>query len=312
MDYIAAATDIWTTPEDRAVSAPSKWPLPTRGRRFVTPAFMLQKLARHPLTRECYPAAMGFYPAAGEHRMQRDRHDDNLLIYCVEGEGQASVGDWAGRVAEGDMLLLPQGLAHRYQASADNPWTIYWVHYQGSATAIFNQYLGYREGACPVTRIGVSPQLVARFRELMAVHRTGYSTRAFINAANLLRQILTQIALEVRSAQARGQQSFDLEAIQSFMLEHIDQQLELDTLAAAANLSRFHFSSKYKSLTGYSPIKHFLNMKMEHACHLLDSSALSVKGVAAAVGYDDPLYFSRLFRNTVGMSPRDYRRSVRN
>ena len=136
-------------------------------------------------------------------------------------------------------------------------------------------------------RIGLSPQLVARFREMMSVHRTGYSTRAFINAANQLRQLLTQIALELRSAQARRQQSFNLEAVQSFMLENIDQPVDLDTLAAAAKLSKFHFSVKYKALTGYSPIKHFLNMKMEHACHLLDSSDLSVKGVAVALGYDD-------------------------
>ena len=52
-------------------------------------------------------------------------------------------------------------------------------------------------------------------------------------------------------------------------------------------------------------------MKMEHACHLLDSSQLSVKGVAAALGYDDQLYFSRQFSKTIGLSPRAYRRSVR-
>ena len=52
-------------------------------------------------------------------------------------------------------------------------------------------------------------------------------------------------------------------------------------------------------------------MKMEHACHLLDSGALSVKSVSSDLGYDDPLYFSRLFKRTVGMSPRSYRKSVR-
>lgn len=293
------------------MSAPSKWPLPVDGIRFLTPAFMLQKLSRHPLTRECYPTAIGYYPLALSHRMERERHDDNLLIYCLDGLGYAGTAHWSGRVGAGDLLLLPQGVAHHYHANAQHPWSIYWVHFQGSSTAVFNQYLGYREGGCPVSRAGGSPQLAAHFRGLLEVHRTGYNTRAFINAANQLRHLITLLALEIRRSQANNQRSFNLAAIQGFMLENLSRQLDLDTLAAVANLSRYHFSNKYKALTGYSPVKHFLNMKMEHACHLLDSSELSIKGIATALGYDDPLYFSRLFHKTVGMSPSSYRNSVR-
>ena len=298
MDYIAA------------MSAPSKWPLPDAGIRFLTPAFMIEKMARHPLTKDCYPTAMGYYPEASGHRMGRDRHDDNLIIYCVSGQGFVSTPDWSGRVGAGDAVVLPQGLAHQYESARRDPWSVYWVHFQGASTRIFAEHLGYRDGQ-PVAKTGVSPNLISAFTSLMEARRTGYATEAFINAANELRHLLTQMALEVRAHKGRTGSPFDLDQVQAFMLEHIDQPLSLDRLAEQARLSKYHFSTRYKQLTGYSPIKHFLNMKMEYACQLLDASDLSIQAIATAIGYDDPLYFSRLFSKTIGSSPRAYRASIR-
>lgn len=292
------------------MSSPSQWPLPDQGIRFLTPAFMLENLYRHPLTRECYPTAMGYYPRAVGHRMQRPRHDDNLLLYCVEGNGLLETGGLSLSVGTGDLVLLPQGLAHSYAASDGQPWTLYWVHFQGVSTRIFLEYLGYREGL-PLIHTGVSPALLASFNSLLAVRRTGYSRSAFINAANQLRHLITQFAMETRRQQTGTPKALDLDSVQAYMRDNIDQQIDLKSLAEVAHLSRFHFSKRYKALTGYSPIKHFLHMKIEYACQLLDTTDLSVKAIAAVLGYSDPLYFSRLFSRTIGMSPRAYRSSVR-
>jgi YesN/AraC family two-component response regulator len=50
---------------------------------------------------------------------------------------------------------------------------------------------------------------------------------------------------------------------------------------------------------------------MQAACHYLDSTALSIKEVAAKLGYDDPYYFSRIFQKILGCPPLAYRRSVK-
>lgn len=292
------------------MSAPSKWPLPDQGIRFLTPTFMVRELHRHPLTRECFPTALGYYPRALNHRMKRSRHDDNLIIYCVDGNGRLSADERHYEVARGDLVLLPQGLPHEYAASDETPWTIYWSHFQGIGSNIFMDYLGYREETA-VVRAGLAPGLQAAFSNLLAVRHTGYSTLAFINAANQLRHLLTQFALETNRSRAQGTGHLDLESLQDYMRENVHRQLELDDLAAVANLSKFHFSNRYKSLTGYSPIKHFQHMKIEYACRLLDGSDMSVKAIAAELGYADPLYFSRLFHRIMGMPPRSYRNSIR-
>lgn len=276
----------------------------------MTPAFLLEQLHRHPLTRDCYPTAMGYYPHAKGHRMRRPRHDDNLLLYCVDGTGRLRVGDTRYPVTPGDLILLPQGVAHSYTATRSEPWTLYWVHFQGVSSRLFIEYLGYRDNR-PVVRAGLAPALATGFHSLLSVGKTGYSSGAFINAANQLRHLFTQFALEANREQASHASGLDLDAIQAYMQDNIHQSLDLDDLAEVAHLSKYHFSGRYKALTGYSPIKHFLHMKVEYACQLLDSSDLSVKAIAAAVGYEDPLYFSRLFRKTMGLSPRAYRSSVR-
>jgi AraC family transcriptional regulator of arabinose operon len=292
------------------MSSPSSWPLPEQGVRFLTPAFMLNKLHRHPLTRDCYPTAMGYYPKAVGHRMQRPKHDDNLLLYCADGKGMLETADSSAPVGTGDLILLPQGLSHSYGALKEQPWTLYWVHFQGVSSRIFLEYLGYRDGK-PLVHTGISPALLASFNSLLTVQRTGYSIGAFINAANQLRHLFTQFAVETGRQKAGQPTGLDLDTIQTYMRDNINQKIELEALAAIAHLSKFHFSSRYKALTGYSPIKHFLHMKIEYACQLLDSSEMSVQAIAAALGYTDPLYFSRLFSKTMGLSPRAYRSSVR-
>ncbi len=292
------------------MSAPSKWPLPDTGVRFITPAFMTRFLANHQLTSGCYPTAMGFYPGAVGHRMERKKHDDNLVIYCVSGRGTLETRGTSNSITAGQLVVLPRGLAHAYFADDAAPWTVYWTHFLGTDSTVLLEHLGYRENEY-VVDAGMSPTLSASFESLMEVRYTGYAANAFINAANQLRQLLTQLAFDVGIESGRTARGFNVELVQSYMRENLDKHLSLDQLAAKANLSKYHFTSRYKSLTGYSPIKHFLNMKTEYACRLLDSTDLSVQAVAEAVGYDDPLYFSRLFRQIIGRSPRDYRASIR-
>ncbi len=292
------------------MSAPSDWPLPPEGIRFVSPGFILAALQRNPLTRDCFPTAMGFYPHAHGHHMRREQHDDNLVIYCTAGHGVLQAGGSSHPAGPGSLMLLPQGLAHEYHASSRNPWHLYWVHCRGDNAGAFLDYLGYRPGK-PVVEVNMHPALSASFDSLLTVRSTGYSLAAFVNAANHLRHLFTQFALAASQRRAAQPGELDLARLQDYMRANIDKRLSLDDLARLANLSRFHFANRYKALTGYSPIKHFLHLKMEAACRMLDTSRCSIGSIAQELGYTDALYFSRAFKGVVGLSPRDYRESVR-
>jgi AraC-like DNA-binding protein len=93
----------------------------------------------------------------------------------------------------------------------------------------------------------------------------------------------------------------------AFMREHLNQPLQVATLAAKACTSPSHFFVLFKRVTGSPPIDYFIRLRMERACRLLEAGSWHVKEVAAALGYDDPFYFSRVFKSTVHVPPSEYR-----
>jgi len=284
----------------------SDWPLPPEGIRFLTPHFMVGQLAAHPLTRGLYPTAMGYYPVAHGHRMQRQEHVNHLLIYCTAGKGTLMASGKNYRIHSGDLILLPKGSPHAYKADTKDPWTIYWLHFDG---ALADDFYTHTQMTSPRLNIGVQPRVVRIFDGLTDLRRSGYQLAEFIQGCHQLQALLSYIALLVRQQQPQSGKALNWEHIRALMQEHIHGQLNLDALAAEAKVSKYHFSKKFKAYTGQSPIQYFINMKMQRACYLLDSTNQSIKQLAGALGYDDAYYFSRLFKKVIGLSPNQYRQS---
>jgi AraC-like DNA-binding protein len=92
-----------------------------------------------------------------------------------------------------------------------------------------------------------------------------------------------------------------------FMVEHQDKPLQVPRLAAVASMSPSHYFAVFKVITGFTPMDFLIRLRIQQACRLLDSVGVPVKQVAAALGYQDPFYFSRVFRAVNGMAPTQYR-----
>jgi AraC-like DNA-binding protein len=294
------------TPRIRETDADitSGWPLPEQGVRILVPEPLTKLLSEHPLSRDLYPLAVGYYPHAAGHSMKRRTHSDNLLAYCAEGSGMLHIGGGDWPVQAGDLMSLPKGTAHSYAADRGKPWSLYWVHYEGELAARYTEFLGLDQ---PVATIGLQPRLLADFEALFALRGAGLNERALVHTASVLKAMLTDIAALIGAHDIRRGTRIDLDLIQQMMHRRLDRDLNLDALAKAANLSKFHFARKFKQLTGHAPIQHFIHLKMQHACQLLDATQEPVKLVANRVGYNDPHYFSRLFKRVIGVSPQQYR-----
>lgn len=97
----------------------------------------------------------------------------------------------------------------------------------------------------------------------------------------------------------------------AYMEQHIHCSLQIATLAAVANLSPSHFASLFRRHTGCTPLVYFTRLRMQEARRLLEKNTLSIKEVAVQLGYNDPLYFSRVFKSVNEVSPSDYRQALK-
>jgi transcriptional regulator GlxA family with amidase domain len=104
-----------------------------------------------------------------------------------------------------------------------------------------------------------------------------------------------------------GETDRKIEQTIAYMTQHLNKPLPVARLAALANISPSHFFALFKRRTGCAPIDYFIRLRMHHARRLLDQTSLNVKEIAAALGYDDPFYFSRVFKSVNHVAPTEYR-----
>lgn len=97
--------------------------------------------------------------------------------------------------------------------------------------------------------------------------------------------------------------------VQNFIQDNLHRALSLSDLAKAVGLTRFHFARAFKCSFGVSPYKYFQRARVEHAKILLYKDNLPIQQISALLGFTSAGQFSRVFRNEVGYTPSEFRRS---
>ena len=254
------------------------------------------------------PSDVGHYPRAQWHFVERPEGvPQAVMIYCTDGEGWAQVGETSVRVRPGQILLAPPDVGHVYGANGAAPWTIYWVHLAGPKAASLPRMFDIEAGP-PIMSPGPDPAIPPLFERIMAILGHGYTPDNLLSASMTLGQLVTHLVV-TRHRQTHQEDDLDarIGRVVETMRNNLARSLCVAELCATANLSASHFSAVFKQRTGFASLDFFNRLKMQRACFLLDTTDLPVKAIAAELGFDDPLYFSRSFRRVHECSPAQYR-----
>lgn len=115
------------------------------------------------------------------------------------------------------------------------------------------------------------------------------------------------------AAMARPRQHEDhaIERAQLWIAENYTSANPVSHMAKIAGLPERTFSRRFRKATGYAPVEYVQALRLEEAKQMLETTSEPTDAVALAVGYTDPVFFRRMFKRQVGVTPARYRQRLR-
>lgn len=277
-------------------------------RAIVLPKSILRLCEENPLTAPLHTTDIGYYPKARFHYRERESGiNQNILIYCVDGGGWAEIEGKKITVAQGQYLIIPKNMPHRYGAQDLNPWSIYWVHFKGSSEEGILKELtnNDRDAYAHLASFGQKRQKL--FDDIYNTLELGYSTDRLNYASMVLWNYLGTFCYpEFFNNEIRKDEP--VEVVIRYMHENSGKPIQLREMAELVHFSQSHFSALFKKRTGYPPLDYFNHIKIQKACQYLEFTDIHVKELGYQLGFNDPFYFSRVFNKHMGESPVEYRK----
>ncbi|SFE43076.1 AraC-type DNA-binding protein [Chitinophaga sp. CF118] len=262
----------------------------------------------YPATSQIYITHIGYFPKATfHHRQRRNGCRDNILVYCMRGKGWYKIGSNHYVVAPNQFVIIPATSEYlRYGADEDDPWTIYWVHFSGKDMNGFNKSFGIGVNDGP-RQIPLNEKGLEIWDTMYQSLAMGYSTENLCNANLCLYHFLATFLYPDKYQHVQQLEENCITQAILHMRRELHAKLTVEEMAAKHHLSASYFSTLFRKATGMPPIDYFIHLKIQKACQLLYKDNIKVKEVAEAVGYDDPYYFSRLFKKYMNVSPEQYK-----
>jgi AraC family transcriptional regulator, arabinose operon regulatory protein len=282
-------------------------------RSIVMSEKILPKIKANFLIKDLYIKDIGFYPYALHHyRRRKSGIHENILIYCINGSGTIQIHGQSYLINPNSYFVIPAHQPHSYWASENDPWSIYWIHFGGPKSHHFEKFFGIpiMIKTIPTSRIDDRINL---FNEILTSLELGFSQEN-IEFANLSLNCLLASFFYVETYHAsKGYQSKNpVDQAIFFMLENLTKSLKIQDIANHVQLSESHLFKIFRNKTGASPFDYYINLKMQEAIRLLTNKSMRIKEVAFFLGYEDPFYFSRLFKKYIGKSPGEFVKTAMN
>lgn len=222
-----------------------------------------------------------------------------MLHLIIEGEGYFN----GTKLKAGDFFVTHPFERIRYYANPDNPWNYIWILLNGDKVTEFLSSYGFYSEKGYGSYDGVE--------NVSHISNTIFA-KDFIIVNNEMALNMAKLLFSFNNAQKEtsGVKQKHLTKAIEFMDGKYHEGISPKNVADFVALSEKYLYSLFKAEKGISVQEYLNNLRIEKAKVLLEKSNLNISEIAYSIGIEDPLHFSRFFRQKNGCSPKQYRQKV--
>lgn len=123
----------------------------------------------------------------------------------------------------------------------------------------------------------------------------------------MLKQAFTQQMEDSMRSQTKEDGHSLVEKAKLYILNHYHKDLSIEEVAEVVDLSISHFCTLFKQISGYTFLEYLTECRMDKAKYILKNTSVKVYQIAPLVGYQDPKYFTQVFKKATGRTPSEFR-----
>lgn len=273
---------------------------------FVTSSRILYTPSEFARTNLLYLQEIGTLQAQKPHISKRQNLMSYLFFYLTSGNGILNYDGKDYCIQSGDCVFINCQTPY-FHYSSDDLWALNWIHFYGST--IHSIYLKYMErGGQPIFHSNDIACIDTHWKKLYQLASSSdYIKDMKINEQ--LFSILTLIMEQSWNPDAKllsfKQQS--LIDVREYIDAHYAEKISLDRLSEVFSINKYYLERIFKEQFGVSIMNYLLSIRITHAKQLLRFSDKSIEQIGLECGISPLYYFSRIFKQTEGLSPSEYR-----
>ena len=211
-------------------------------------------------------------------------------------------------VTAGNIVLFRPKEFQKYEYYGTDKTEVYWIHFTGSNVKNLLRKYGFSDDR-RIFPVGTSLEYEHIFKRIiLELQRCQDDYEEMLTL--LFRHLLIIFHRDFTKEHISKNEFLDheMETAAAYFNDNYNRDIHIEEYAASRGMSVSWFIRNFKKYTGTTPMQFVKSIRITNAQMLLETTNYAVNEISRIVGYDNPLYFSRLFRKQKGCSPSQFRK----